>query len=70
MIYLFRSDKDREVFGFTADLAGTNLPADFAPWRRAGKGAAISTGDGKVGIGLSEQIRATVEGEGYYIARS
>ena len=72
-IYLFRSTTDTEVFGFTDDPAGINLPVDFAPWRRAGDGTAIYLGDNSVsltGIGSSEPVMAAIKRDGYYISRS
>jgi hypothetical protein len=34
-ITLFRSTKEPDVFGFTADPTGGNLPDEFGPWQKA-----------------------------------
>jgi hypothetical protein len=39
-ISLFRSTKEPDVFGFTVDPTGSNLPAQFGPWQSAGDGTA------------------------------
>ncbi len=40
-IYLFWSDMDIGVFGFTSDAEGQNMPADFAPWSKNDLGEAL-----------------------------
>jgi hypothetical protein len=32
-IYVFASDKDPDVVGFTSDEVGSNLPVEHGPWR-------------------------------------
>jgi hypothetical protein len=32
-IYVFVSDKDLDVIGFTSEETGSNLPAAYNPWR-------------------------------------
>ena len=32
-VYAFNSTKNGELYGFTTDKAGGNLPADLGPWR-------------------------------------
>jgi len=39
-ISLFRSTKEPDVFGFTVDPTGSNLPAQLGPWQSAGDGTA------------------------------
>jgi hypothetical protein len=34
-VHLFMS-KSREVFGFTANFSGANLPVELGPWEQAG----------------------------------
>jgi hypothetical protein len=43
-VYIFRSVKVTDVFGFTEDEAGRNLPPEFSPWSRQGEAQAIRAG--------------------------
>jgi hypothetical protein len=47
MVYMFRGPG--RVFGFTADAAGANLPAKFAPWS-AFKSAEMTKGEARPGV--------------------
>jgi hypothetical protein len=47
-IHLFQSTGELDVFGFTSDETGANLPVDLAPWTRAGENCAVETGPGIV----------------------
>ena len=69
---LFRSAKEPDVFGFTADPTGSNLPDEFAPWRKAGEGTAAQTyaEDSLGGIASSDPVIRAVERDGFYLARS
>lgn len=64
---IFQSVKEPDVFGFTADPTGGNLPPEIAPWRRAGTGTAAQT---YAGSGLSDPVVKAVERDGFYLARS
>jgi hypothetical protein len=33
-VYMFHSGKNHEMYGFTPDKNGANLPADLAPWTK------------------------------------
>ena len=69
---LFRSAKEPDLFGFTADPTGSNLPEAFGPWRKAGEGTAAQTyaGDSLGGIASSDPVIKAVERDGFYLARS
>jgi hypothetical protein len=70
-IHIFQSLKAPDVFGFTGDEAGGNLPADLGPWTRSGN--VIETGLGGLasgGVGSSELVFAAIEKDGFYVARS
>jgi hypothetical protein len=71
-IYLFWSQKDVKVFGFTADARGTNLPAALAPWERNGDGTPIYTGPNESldDLSASNKIVRAVQCDGFYLARS
>lgn len=60
---LFRSTKDRDVFGFTADPAGANLPAALGPWQQAGAG---SLGVGLDGLATFDPVITAVERDGFF----
>jgi hypothetical protein len=68
---LFRSTKEPDVFDFTADPTGQNLPGELGPWRKAGEGSAAQTHaeDGLGGIPLSDPVIKAVERDGFYLAR-
>jgi len=68
-VFIFQSSIDSEVFGFTKDQAGGNLPPDLGPWKPHGN-AAMSTGQGVAGIGPSDPILAAIEASGFYVGRS
>jgi hypothetical protein len=70
-IHIFKSLKAPDVFGFTGDETGKNLPRDLGPWTRSGN--ALETGPSGTasgGIGSSELVFAAIEKDGFYVARS
>jgi hypothetical protein len=71
-ISLFRSGKAPDVFGFTADPTGGNLPTEFAPWEMAGSGTAAQSyaGTSLDGLALSDPVIRAVARDGFYLARS
>jgi hypothetical protein len=69
-MYIFRSDKDPAIAGFTTQRHGGNLPAEFAPWRPPG-GAAIQTGDEFADVtGGADVVLAGIARDGFYLAMS
>jgi hypothetical protein len=66
--YLFFSDTDEDVFAFTSDPEGENLPAEFAPWLKNGDGAALYIGP-EDSVTSNPVLRA-VRRDGFYLARS
>jgi hypothetical protein len=71
-ISLFRSTKEPDVFGFTADPTGANLPGEFAPWRKSGGGTAAQAYAGSTldGLAASDPVVKAVERDGFYLVRS
>ncbi len=70
---LFHSTKQTDLFGFTADPSGSNLPDEFGPWQRAGEGSAAQTYAGtslRGGVASSDPVIKAVELHGFYLARS
>ena len=67
-IYLFWSDPDKEVCGFTLDPEGMNLPSDLAPWSKNGDGAALYAGP--PGGEMGNAVIRTVRRDGFYLVRS
>jgi hypothetical protein len=69
---LFRSTKEPDMFGFTSDPTGNNIPGQFGPWLKAGEGSSAQTyaGDSLEGLALSDPVIRAVEHEGFYLARS
>jgi hypothetical protein len=69
---LFRSTVEQNVFGFTADPTGCNLPEELGPWQKAGEGTSAYTYAEKnfEGLALSDPVIRAVERDGFYLARS
>ena len=65
-VYVFRSAKDPDVYGFTSDQTGENLPADLKPWRAQGGGVAMPIGN----TTDNELLLQTIESEGCYIVHT
>jgi hypothetical protein len=70
ILTLFRSAKDTDIFGFTSDPAGCNLPDELGPWCKAGNSAQIYAGTSLDGLASSDPVRKAVERDGFYLARS
>ena len=70
MINLFQSAVDPEVFGFTHDSTGQNLPDKFAPWRKASQGGSLylGTGESEAQLGSDDPVVRAVESQGFYLA--
>jgi hypothetical protein len=71
-IHLFRSLKEPDVFGFTGDETGANLPAGFGPWTPAEAGGALETrpADRSIRYGQTGPIFVAIQRDGFYVARS
>ncbi len=67
-IYLFWSDGDKEVFAFTAEPSGENLPFEFAPWMKNADGEAIYTDQDEHPV--VNAVILAVQRDGFYLARS
>ena len=63
-VYVFRSGRDPEVYGFTSEVTGSNLPADLEPWQAQG-GAMPATQ-----ATASDMILETLRDRGFYLMRS
>jgi hypothetical protein len=68
-IFIFWSEADKAVFGFTADTTGDNLPANLAPWSRNGTGEPIA-GEGTMALAAANPVIQAVERDGFYIGRA
>lgn len=69
MIKLFQSATDPEVFGFTRDATGENLPAKFAPWRKSDHGGSLYLGIGESSaqLGAGDPVIRAVQTQGFYL---
>jgi hypothetical protein len=67
-IYLFWSEWYAEVFGFTSDPKGENLPADLAPWSRNGGGQAIYARPDE--NQAPNTVVEAIQRDGFYLARN
>jgi hypothetical protein len=72
MINLFQSAVDPEVFGFTQDANGENLPAKFAPWRKSSRGGSLYLGIGESSaqLGAVDPVIRAVQTQGYYLVEA
>ena len=67
-ISLFRSSKEPDVFGFTADPTGGNLPDELGPWHVAGSGTAAQAyaGSRLDRLASFDPVVKAVERDGFY----
>jgi hypothetical protein len=69
LLHLFTSGADPEVFAFTADPTGTNLPTELKPWQKSGSALNVRSGEAIGPAGSSAAIIDGVRTDGYYLAR-
>jgi hypothetical protein len=69
-VALFRSEKDPDVFAFTTDRTGANLPSDFAPWSQTPIQRATRAGLQKSGNGtrLGSAVAQALQRDGICLA--
>jgi hypothetical protein len=69
---LFRSPKQLNLFAFTADLSGSNLPDEFGPWQKSGEHSSAQTyaGTNLDWLSSSDPVIKAIERYGFYMARS
>jgi hypothetical protein len=58
-VYIFISEKNHDTRAFTHDETGSNLPADYGPWRTTNGGRAIHIGS------TTDPIALTIREDGY-----
>jgi hypothetical protein len=69
-IFVFRSDKDNDVFGFTGERHGRNLPAEFAPWTPLGHNE-MTVGNKVSGVtGGADAVTKGIARDGFFVARA
>lgn len=69
--YIFQSEKDADVVGFTPQRDGGNLPAEFGPWQALGGGQAIQTGEHLAGVnGGGDAVQVGIQRDGFFLART
>ena len=65
-LHIFCSAKEPDLYGFTGDATGANLPAEKAPWEPAGNAIPLGTTMASTSPEIAEQIErfgyALVEG--------
>jgi hypothetical protein len=60
-VYLFQSAPRTDMFGFTFDPNGENLPAEMAPWKFAGSTARAT---------IDALVMVEIKRKGFYLTRS
>jgi hypothetical protein len=70
-IFLFWSQAGTDVFGFTFDGEGRNLPAEHGPWLKNDNGEAIFTVTEQdlTVAGVTNTVIRAVQRDGLYLAR-
>ena len=66
-VYSLQSSKQRNIYGFTPDAKGTNLPAALAPWNKHGQHDVKIGEPPRIGV-RTEDILAGIERDGFYLA--
>jgi hypothetical protein len=65
-LHIFRSQKSSELFGFTIDDTGSNLPGEDGPWEKAGNaiplGATMASTSPEIAKQVARGGYALVEG--------
>jgi hypothetical protein len=72
-IHLYQSTRKLDVFSFTSDETGANLPAELALRTRTGESCAVETGPDiavLAGGGSADPVVSAIERGGFYVARS
>jgi len=65
-IYMFRSQPKRDLQAFTGDVAGSQLPGQFAPWHATG----VIKADRKPPHNLSrDEIESAINEQGFQLWR-
>ena len=64
-LHIFQSAKTRELYGFTVDAAGTNLPTEDGPWGIAGNAIPLGTTMASTSPEFAQQI----ERNGYALVK-
>jgi hypothetical protein len=64
-VFIFRSEKDSNIVGFTAQRDGGNLPAEFAPWTAQGN-SAIQSGAAS-SSGGADAVQQGIKYDGYFL---
>jgi hypothetical protein len=67
--YLFQSGSDPDLFGFTADASGANLPDQLKPWQKIGGALNVYRGEAVTSVGSASVIIDAVQRDGFYLAR-
>jgi hypothetical protein len=65
-LHVFRSISVPELYGFTADAAGANLPVETGPWAAAGEELPLGTAM----AAKSPEIDQEIEANGYALVEN
>ena len=69
-VFIFRSERDSEVCGFTADRYGGNLPSTFAPWKALGPREMQSDDPLEKVLGGANAVLNGIRRNGFFLSRS
>ena len=68
--FIFKSEADHAVVGFTSHRDGSNLPAEYAPWKLMAE-EVMQPGGHIVGVkGGTTAVLAGLNHEGYFLSRA
>jgi hypothetical protein len=64
-LHIFQSNQTPEMYGFTVDPSGANLPADEGPWVDAGTAIPLGT----TMASTSPEIAKAIEANGFALVK-
>jgi hypothetical protein len=69
-MHIFISSQHPDVFGFTLDKTGANLPTELAPWKPSQGALEVASNMRLCSIITANPVIAAVKKDGFYLARS
>lgn len=69
-LHTFRSGKEPDVFAYTGDVTGANLPAELGPWTPCEGAPEVGPRASLIGVGASGPVFAAIQRDGYWVGRS
>ena len=68
-VFIFCSEQNPRLFGFTRLGTGSNLPHGYGPWQPSSRGAMQGAVNGAEGS-ISSTVLSAINDRGFYLSRS